>query len=205
MHLPRVLTDPLGSHPCSVAMFQGVALAVVLSACAPQLQTGAVTQVPPKSSESEQCSIVGRLACNAMSILPGDAGQNRQATCVVSRAAGKAVEQCGFVEIKPPTTEVRRRTNSPDSVELVWSDNSDNEKNFVIERCDQVSIGVQEQKKIASCTSGWKPIATVEANITRYVDKTVLPNQTYLYRIRATNDFGVSNHTNEMSITTPSR
>jgi hypothetical protein len=140
-----------------------------------------------------------------MSIMPGDAGQNRQATCVVSRAAGKAVEQCGFVEIKPPTTEVQPRTSSPDSVGLVWSDNSDNEKNFVIERCDQVSIRVQEQKKIASCTSGWKPIATVEANITRYVDKTVLPNQTYLYRVRATNDFGISNHTNEMSITTPSR
>jgi hypothetical protein len=205
MRLPRVLTGRVGSRFCLASMSQGVALAVVLSACSTQSQTGAVTQVPLKSSESEQCSIVGRLACTAMSILPGDAGQNRQATCVVSRAGGKVVEQCSFVEIKPPTTDVERRTGSPDSVELVWSDNSDNEKNFVIERCDQVNIRVQGQKKIASCTSGWKPIATVEANITRYVDKTVLPNQTYLYRVRATNDFGTSNHTNEMPVTTPSK
>ena len=161
--------------------------------------------MPPKSPESEQCSIVGRLACTAMSKLSGDPGQNRQATCVVSRAAGKVVEKCDFVETKPQTTEMEPRTGSPDSVQLAWSDNSNNEKNFVIERCDQVSILVQGQKKIASCAGGWRPIATVAANVTRYVDKTVSPNQTYLYRVRATNDFGTSDHSNEMSITTPSK
>src|SRR5215471_21578284 len=205
MRLHRVLTCRLGGRPCFASMSQGVALAVVLSACSTQPQNGAVTQMPPKSPESEQCSVIGRLACTAMSRLSGDAGQNRQATCVVSRAAGTAVEKCGFVETKPQTTEVERRTGSPDSVQLSWSDNSNNEKNFVVERCDQVSILVQGQKKIASCAGAWRPIATVEANITRYVDKTVLPNQTYLYRIKATNDFGTSDHSNEMSITTPSK
>lgn len=212
MRLHRVLTCRLGGRPCFASMSQGVALAVVLSACSTQPQNGAVTQMPPKSPESEQCSVIGRLACTAMSRLSGDAGQNRQATCVVSRAAGTAVEKCGFVETKPQTTEtkaqtteVERRTGSPDSVQLSWSDNSNNEKNFVVERCDQVSILVQGQKKIASCAGAWRPIATVEANITRYVDKTVLPNQTYLYRVKATNDFGTSDHSNEMSITTPSK
>lgn len=94
---------------------------------------------------------------------------------------------------------------SSGSVQLAWSDNSNNEKSFVIERCDQVSIAVQGQKKIASCTDGWKPIATVGANITRYVDNSALPNQTYLYRVKATNDFGSSGHSNEMWITTPSK
>jgi hypothetical protein len=205
MRLPRVLTCRLGGQPCLASTSQGVALAVVLSACSTQPQSGAVTQVPPGSSESEQCSIVGRLACTAMSSLSGDAGQNRQATCTISRAAGEVVEKCGFVETKPQTTEVERPTGSSDSVQLAWSDNSNNEKNFVIERCDQVGISVQGQKKIASCTGGWRPIATVNANITRYIDKTVSPNQTYLYRVKATNDFGTSDHSNEMSITTPSK
>src|SRR5262245_33431646 len=206
MRLARVFSGPRVSRRCLVSLPQSVALVVILSACSTQSQTTTVTQVPPRSLESEQCSIVGRLACQAMSILPGDAGLNRQATCVVvSKAGGNVVEQCGFVEIKPATTDVERRTGSPGSVQLAWSDNSDNEKNFVIERCDQVNIKIQGQKEIASCTSSWKAIATVEANTTRYVDKTVRPNQTYLYRVRAINDFGTSNHTNEMSVTTPSK
>jgi hypothetical protein len=45
----------------------------------------------------------------------------------------------------------------------------------------------------------------VGANITRYVDNTALPNHTYLYRVKATNDFGSSEHTNEASITTRSK
>jgi hypothetical protein len=138
-----------------------------------------------------------------MSSLSADTGQNRQATCFASRASGNIVETCGFVETKPQTNEVDVRPRSPDSVQLAWSDNSNNEKNFVIERCDQVSIAAHEQKKIASCTGGWRTIATVGANITRYIDKTVVPNQTYLYRVRATNDFGPSGPSNEMWITTP--
>ena len=190
---------------CLASMCQSVALVIVLlAACSTQPQSGPVAQVPPSSSQSEQCSLVGRLACAAMSSLSGDAGQNRQAACFVSRVAGKTVETCGFVETKPQTNEADRRPRPPDSVELAWADNSNNEKNFIIERCDQVSIAAQGQKKIASCTGGWRTIATVGANITRYIDKTVVPNQTYLYRVRAASDFGTSAPTNEMWITTPS-
>lgn len=150
--------------------------------------------------------MLGHLACTAMSRLSGGPTLNRQATCIVFRApSGTVVEKCGSVEIKPHTTEGEPRIASSDSVQLAWSDNSNNEKSFVIERCDQVSIAVQGQKKIASCTDGWKPIATVGANITRYVDNSALPNQTYLYRVKATNDFGSSGHSNEMWITTPSK
>jgi hypothetical protein len=198
------LNRRLPGGPCLAVMYQSVALVIVLLACSTQPQSGPVAQVPPNSPQSEQCSLVGRLACAAMSSLSGDTGQDRQATCLVSRVAGKTVETCGFVETKPQTNEADRRPRSPDSVELAWSDNSNNEKNFVIERCDQVSIAAQEQKKIASCTGGWKTIATVGANITRHIDKTVAPNHTYLYRVRATNDFGASDPSNEMWITTPS-
>ena len=109
---------------CLASMCQSVALVIVLlAACSTQPQSGPVAQVPPSSSQSEQCSLVGRLACAAMSSLSGDAGQNRQAACFVSRVAGKTVETCGFVETKPQTNEADRRPRPPDSVELAWADN----------------------------------------------------------------------------------
>lgn len=200
----KFINGPAPRGLCLASIYQSATLVIVLSACSTQPQSGSVAQMPPRSSQSEQCSLVGRLACAAMSSLSGDAGQNRQATCFVSRTAGKTVETCGFVETKPQTSEVDPRPKSAGSVELAWSDNSNNEKNFVIERCDQVSIAAQQQKKTTSCTGGWRTIATVGANITRYTDRTVAPNQTYLYRVRATNDSGASAPTNEMWITTPS-
>lgn len=200
----RFLKRRFPSGPRLASMYQSVALVIVLLACSTQPQSGPVAQMPPSSSQSEQCSLVGRLACAAMASLSADAGQNRQATCFVSRVAGTTAETCGFVETKPQTNEVGPRPKFAGSVELAWSDNSNNEKDFVIERCDQVSIAAQEQKKIAFCTGGWRTIATVGANMTRYTDKTVVPNQTYLYRVRAANDFGTSAPTNEMWITTPS-
>lgn len=199
----RLLNRRLPGWPCLRSMNLSVVLVIVLLSCSTQSQRSPVAQALPSSPQSEQCSLVGRLACAAMSSLSDDTGQNRQATCFASRSAGRIVETCGFVETKPQTNEVDPRPRSPDSVQLAWSDNSNNEKNFVIERCDQVSIAAHEQKKTASCTGGWRTIGTVGANITRYIDKTVLPNQTYLYRVRATNDFGSSGPSNEMWITTP--
>ena len=83
------------------------------------------------------------------------------------------------------------------SVHLAWADTSDNESNFIIERCDQVA-----SKDTATCTGTWRTIATVSANSTEYIDKTASPNQTYIYRVKALNSQGSSGYT-ETVITTP--
>ena len=203
MRLPGVLTSRVECWHWVLSIF--LALAFALSACSTQSHSRAGASVPPNAQDLEQCSMFGRLACAATSKLSGGAALNRQATCIVSRTSGRAVETCVAVEATPQTAGIEANIGSGDSVQLAWSDNSNNEKNFVIERCDQVSIAVEAQKKIASCTGGWRSIGIVGANITRYVDKTALPNHTYLYRVKATNDFGSSDHTNEASIITRSK
>jgi hypothetical protein len=85
------------------------------------------------------------------------------------------------------------------SIHLAWSDTSDNESNFIIERCDQVQLASKDGT--ATCTGTWRTIATVSANSTEYIDKTASPNQTYIYRVKAVNSQGSSGFT-ETVITT---
>lgn len=74
-------------------------------------------------------------------------------------------------------------------VSLSWSDNSDNEKGFIIER--QILLGL------------FLPIATVGANVTTYVDRGLLASTKYTYRVLAYNDFGKSVYSGTATITTP--
>lgn len=71
---------------------------------------------------------------------------------------------------------------------LTWSDNSDNESGFTIER--------------ALVGGDFAPIANVPANTTRYVDEGLQGSTTYLYRVCAYNDHGASDWSNEASATT---
>jgi hypothetical protein len=149
-------------------------------------------------------------------MVSGDAAGERRSTCSAYRASnGTLVQTCGSVEAeaptvaperhieaKVPTTTAARSKPATGSVRLAWSDNSNNENNFVIERCDQVTI---TGKMAASCAGGWRVLGMVDANVTSYVDHMVLPNQTYIYRVRALNHAGSSGYTNEMSTTTPPR
>jgi hypothetical protein len=146
-----------------------------------------------------------------MSMLSGDATVERQSTCIAYRSGNTRVERCGSVETKGQTTNeakaqtAKAQTTGAGRNLVTWSDNSNNENNFVIERCDQVSLTVKGEKKTVSCSGGWKPIGTVGANVTNYVDNTALVNRTYLYRVKATNNVGSSGYSNEAAITTPSR
>ncbi|MBS3820016.1 fibronectin type III domain-containing protein, partial [bacterium] len=72
-----------------------------------------------------------------------------------------------------------------DQIELTWTDNSDNESGFEIERT----------------TDG--QTFTVSANTTSYTDTNLNENTTYSYRVRAYNDAGYSDYSNEASATTP--
>lgn len=79
--------------------------------------------------------------------------------------------------------------NKATQVTLAWTDNSNNETGFKIER--RQGLGA------------WSQIASVAANITAYVDGSVIGSRTYGYRLRATNSAGDSAYTVETKVTTP--
>lgn len=76
-----------------------------------------------------------------------------------------------------------------DQINLAWSDNSDNESGFEIERSLN---GVS-----------FTPLNSVGANVTSFADTTVAEDTTYYYRVNATNSAGDSGYSNIANDTTP--
>ncbi len=77
-----------------------------------------------------------------------------------------------------------------DQIDLTWTDNSNNEDGFRIERStDNINFSV---------------IDSVGPNVTTYSDTTVSENTTYYYRVIAWNEYGDSAYSNTASDTTPS-
>ena len=74
----------------------------------------------------------------------------------------------------PGATGVQVDTTSATSVTLFWTDNSDNEDGFIVERREQFRDGF----------GSWRERADLAANTTSYTD-VVQPNTTYEYRIEA--------------------
>ena len=74
---------------------------------------------------------------------------------------------------------------------LSWSDHSQDENGFYIER--------------RTGTGSFTQIAAVPANTTTYMDNGVAPETRYTYRVRAYNVFGNSPYSNEAAATTPQR
>ena len=89
----------------------------------------------------------------------------------------------------PPSNLVAQFIPSPLSVELVWTDNSNNENGFIIERETQTP-------------DAYIVIDTVSANNTLYIDNTVA-YATYNYRITAFNSFGQSTYSNIAQVVVP--
>jgi fibronectin type 3 domain-containing protein len=75
-------------------------------------------------------------------------------------------------------------------VNLVWADNSDNETNFVVERCAGVAC------------SNFAVVQTVVAGSTSYNDTGLTQNTQYSWRVRAINTFGTSPASNTFSVGT---
>ncbi len=75
-------------------------------------------------------------------------------------------------------------------VNLTWSDNSRNETDFFIERR-------------LSTNPNWSRIRETAPDTMLYFDENVLQNTTYIYRIQASNDAGVSAYSNEAEVTLP--
>ena len=80
---------------------------------------------------------------------------------------------------------------SSSQINLSWTDNSDNETGFIIERCQGMG-----------CTDFAK-IATEGANITTYSNSSLMGNATYTYKVQAYNAGGNSGYSNTVSVTTP--
>ncbi len=77
-------------------------------------------------------------------------------------------------------------------VTLVWTDNSDNEDAFEIER-KTLSVGGNPV---------FLPVGAVEADVRLFEDRGLTPSTTYVYRVRATNRDGASPYSNEIQVTT---
>jgi alpha-tubulin suppressor-like RCC1 family protein len=73
---------------------------------------------------------------------------------------------------------------SSTQIDLLWQDNSSDE------------LGLQIERKIG-LTGTWSTTFTAGANVTIYSDTTVTSGNTYYYRVRAYNDFGNSQYSNE--------
>lgn len=77
---------------------------------------------------------------------------------------------------------------SYDRIRLAWTDNSDNEATFEIQRSgDGVTFGA---------------LTTVTANVATFENKALTNNRTYFYRVRAVNTLGKSAYSNVAKATT---
>jgi titin len=87
-------------------------------------------------------------------------------------------------------TAIARKHGYSGWVDLAWSDDSNNESSFVIERCAG-----------SSCTD-FARLATVGVNARTYQDSAVARRTEYRYRAYATNSEGDSNYSNLAAVTT---
>ena len=78
---------------------------------------------------------------------------------------------------------------SSTEIRINWTDNSNNETSFQIDRS-------------ANGTTGWTQIGTVGSNVTTYTDTGRAPSTQYFYRVRAANSGGASGNSNVANATT---
>lgn len=88
----------------------------------------------------------------------------------------------------PTNLSATLSASSSTAVVLNWTDNSNNEEKFKIERSDVSSSGP------------WTQIASTTLNVTSYSDYSVSTGNTYYYQVRASNAGGDSAYTNVASI-----
>jgi FtsP/CotA-like multicopper oxidase with cupredoxin domain len=83
-------------------------------------------------------------------------------------------------------------SSSPPTVALSWTDNSNNEMGFIIERATNIGF-----------TAGFTAFPITAANVTAFTDTTVAPTTQYWYRVHAHNLGGDSANATAGPVTTP--
>jgi hypothetical protein len=87
-----------------------------------------------------------------------------------------------------PPSNLTATALSPTQIKLVWTDNSNNESGFKIER-----------KKGTATT--WTIVKTVGANVTSFTNTSLTTGATYTYRVRAYRSTAYSDYSNEAQTT----
>ena len=106
-----------------------------------------------------------------------------------------AIQQIGPQLVTAPTAPVKMtvKATGPGAVELDWTDRSDNEEGFVIERAE----------KNDRVVGPFEPIAEVNRNVTSYIDDTTESGITYVYRVDAFNVAATNSVRKAVRVTTP--
>ncbi len=86
-------------------------------------------------------------------------------------------------------SDLRAAASGLSAVDLTWLDASDNETGFELERRSGEG-------------GAFLKIADLAANVQSFRDESLQPGRAYTYRIRAVNEFGTSEHSNEASAMT---
>jgi serine protease len=111
----------------------------------------------------------------------GDSNYSNTATATTQAAATTPAAPSGLTAVAASRTQIN----------LTWTDNSNNETGFQIQRC-----------RGGSCNS-FTTIANVSANATSYANTGLTSRTTYRYRVRAANAAVYSAYSNIVSATTP--
>ncbi|MEN6351239.1 MAG: stalk domain-containing protein [Syntrophomonas sp.] len=115
-------------------------------------------------------------------------GRLRSLFLIVVMLACAVGPQAAFASENPPFTPNNLiATVSGSDVVLKWTDNSDNELGFLVER--------------KSSTGGWNEIGNTNPGVVSFPDQPAVSGS-YFYRIRAYNNYGTSAYSNEVDVNT---
>ena len=89
-------------------------------------------------------------------------------------------------------TALRADLSSTSGITLTWTDNADNEDEFIIERMTSPGAYVALSPTVAA-KAGTGTTVT-------YLDENVTPGNTYIYRVRSSNALGRSSYSNEVTV-----
>ena len=135
------------------------ALLSIVCSPKPQPHPTETAPIPANVRISEDCSMVGKLMCGAVSVLSGDTAVERRSGCIAyTEQSGRRVEQCGSLPAAQPSAPTKA-SNSPGptrAARLSWKDNSNSEDGFRVYRI----VGNQISK-----------IAELAPNVTSFVDQ----------------------------------